>query len=149
MLKMIKSPFLLLLSFGFVLSFSACKSDTKEAETLLNQEIMKVHDEVMPKMGEINRMKRQLSEYKDAVPDDNAEMKDSLINAILLLAKTEDNMNDWMAGYKYPNPDMQHDQIMKYLKGQQDTIQQINNEVFMTIAIGNGLLKNASKNVKE
>lgn len=149
MLKMTKSPFLLLLAFGFVLSFSACKSENKEAETLLNQEIMKVHDEVMPKMGDINRMKRQLSAYKDEVPDDNAEMKDSLINAILLLAKTEDNMNDWMSGYKYPNPEMKHDDMMKYLKGQQDTIKQINDDVFMTIAIGNGLLKNAPKSVKE
>lgn len=149
MLKMIKSPFFVLLVLGFLLSFSACKSENKEAETLLNQEIMKVHDEVMPKMGDINRMKRQLSAYKDEVPDDNAAMKDSLINAILLLAKTEDNMNDWMAGYKYPNPEMKHDDIMKYLKGQQDTIKQINDDVFMTIAIGNGLLKNAPKSVKE
>lgn len=146
---MIKSPFVLLLAFGFLLSFAACKSENKEAETLLNQEIMKVHDEVMPKMGDINRMKRQLSAYKDEVSDDNAAMKDSLINAILLLAKTEDNMNDWMAGYKYPNPDMKHDEMMKYLQGQQDTIKQINNDVFMTIAIGNGLLKNAPKSVKE
>ncbi len=149
MLKMIKSPFVLLLAFGFLLSFAACKSENKEAETLMNQEIMKVHDEVMPKMGDINRMKRQLSAYKDEVPDDNAAMKDSLINAILLLAKTEDNMNDWMAGYKYPNPEMKHDDMMKYLQGQQDTIKQINNDVFMTIAIGNGLLKNAPKSVKE
>ncbi len=149
MLKMIKSPFFVLLVLGFLLSFSACKSENKEAETLLNQEIMKVHDEVMPKMGDINRMKRQLSAYKDEVPDDNAAMKDSLINAILLLAKTEDNMNDWMAGYKYPNPEMKHDDIIKYLKGQQDTIKQINDDVFMTIAIGNGLLKNAPKSVKE
>ena len=146
---MIKNPFLLLLAFGFILSFSACKSENKEAETLLNQEIMKVHDEVMPKMGDINRMKRQLGAYKDEVPDDNAAMKDSLINAILLLAKTEDNMNDWMAGYKYPNPEMKHDDMMKYLKGQQDTIKQINDDVFMTIAIGNGLLKNAPKSIKE
>ena len=149
MLKMIKNSFFVLLSFGFVLFFSACKSENKEAETLLNQEIMKVHDEVMPKMGEINRIKRQLGAYKDEVPDDNAAMKDSLINAILLLAKTEDNMNDWMSGYKYPNPEMKHDEMMKYLTGQQDTIKQINNEVFMTIAIGNGLLKNAPKTVKE
>ena len=149
MLKMIKSPFVVLLALGFALSFAACKSENKEAETLLNQEIMKVHDEVMPKMGEINRMKRQLGEYKDAVSDENAAMKDSLINAILLLAKTEDNMNDWMAGYKYPNPEMKHDEMMTYLKGQQDTIQQINNDVFMTIAIGNGLLKNVPKSEKE
>lgn len=149
MLKMIKSPFFVLLSLGFLLSFSACKSENKESETLLNQEIMKVHDEVMPKMGDINRMKRQLGAYKDEVPDENAAMKDSLINVILLLAKTEDNMNDWMAGYKYPNPEMKHNDMMKYLKGQQDTIKQINNDVFMTLAIGNGLLKNAPKSVKE
>jgi hypothetical protein len=144
-----KIPFLLLIVWGFVASFSACKNDDKEAETKLNQEIMKVHDEVMPKMGELNRMKRQLNAYKDAVPDDNAAMKDSLINAILVLSKTEDNMNDWMSGYKYPNPDMKHDELIKYLKGQHDTIKQINNDVFMTVAIGNGLLKNAPKSTNE
>jgi hypothetical protein len=144
-----KIPFLLLLILGFILPFSACKNEDKEAETQLNQDIMKVHDEVMPKMGELNRMKRQLNAYKDAVPDDNAAMKDSLINAILIVAKTEDNMNDWMSGYKYPNPDMKHGDMMTYLKGKQDTIKQVNNDVFMTIAIVNGLLKNAPKSVKE
>ncbi len=146
-MKRISFP--LLIVFGFVLSFTACKNEDKESETKLNQEIMKVHDEVMPKMGELNRMKRQLSAYKDEVPDDNAAMKDSLINAILILSQTEDNMSDWMTNYKYPNPDLKHDDIIKYLKGQQDSIKQINNDVFMTIAIGKGLLKNAPKSVKE
>jgi hypothetical protein len=146
---MIKSKFLIGLFLGFTLLFTACDNTDKEAESKLNQEIMKVHNEVMPKMGELNRMKRQIGAYKDAVSDDNAEMKDSLINAILLLAKTEDNMNDWMGGYKYPNPDIKHDEMMRYLKGKQDTIKQISNDIFMTIAIGNGLLKNAPASVKE
>ena len=146
---MMKRVFFLLIATNLFLSFSACKSEDKESETNLNQEIMKIHDEVMPKMGDLNRMKRQLNAYKDEVPDDNAAMKDSLINAILVLSKTEDNMNDWMASYKYPNPEMKHEEMMKYLKGQQDTIKQINNDVFMSIAIGNGLLKNAPKSVKE
>jgi hypothetical protein len=144
-----KRIFFPLLFLGFVLSFAACDNSDKEAESKLNQEIMKVHDEVMPKMSELNRMKRQIGAFKDAVPDDNAEMKDSLINAILMLAKTEDNMNDWMGSYKYPNPDIKHEEMMKYLKGKQDTIKQISNEVFMTIAIGNGLLKGAPASVKE
>ena len=146
---MMKKSFLLFLAMGFILSFAACKSENKEAETKLNQEIMAVHDEVMPKMGDLNRMKRQLSAFKDEVSDDNAAMKDSLINAILILAKTEDNMNDWMTNYKYPNPEMKHDEMMKYLNGQKDTIKQINNDVFMSIAIANGLLKSAPKTEKE
>ncbi|MBL7815110.1 MAG: hypothetical protein JNL70_08870 [Saprospiraceae bacterium] len=146
---MMKRLFFLLLTIGFIATLEACKNEDKETEAKLNQEIMKIHDEVMPKMGDLNRMKRQLSAYKDEVPDDNAAMKDSLINAILLLAKTEDNMNDWMANYKYPNPDLKHDEMLKYLKGQQDTIKQINNDVFMTLAIGNGLLKNAPQSARE
>ena len=149
MLKMMKRPFFLLFALGFLMLFTACKNEEKESETKLNQEIMKVHDEVMPKMAELNRMKRQISAYKDFVSDDNAEMKDSLINAILLLSKTEDNMSDWMGNYRYPNPDAKHEEMMTYLKGKQDTIKQISNDVFMTLAIGNGLLKNAPKAVKE
>ena len=81
-----------------------CGNDDKEIETKLNEEVMVVHNEVMPKMGEASRLKRQLATFKQTVPDENAALKDSLINTILLLAKSEDMMSDWMANYKYPNP---------------------------------------------
>ena len=127
----------------------ACNSDDKAAESKINQEIMVVHDDVMPKMGEINRLKRQLNTYKDNVPDDNAELKDSLINAILMLAKMEDNMNDWMGNYKYPNPDAPHADMMKYLTGQRDTVKQLGNDIYMTLAIGKGLLGNVPDSLKK
>jgi hypothetical protein len=125
--------------FAFIIG---CKDENKESESKINQDIMAVHDDVMPKMGEVNRLKRQLSQYKDAVPEDNAEMKDSLINAILLLSKMEDNMNDWMGNYKYPNPDITHEQMIKYLAGQRDTVKQLSNDIYLSIGIANGFLKN-------
>jgi hypothetical protein len=128
--------FLMCLTFG-------CKNDNKEAESKINQEIMAVHDDIMPKMGEVNRLKRQLSNYKDAVSEDDAETKDSLINAILILAKMEDGMNDWMGNYKYPNPDLSHDDMLKYLTGQRDSIKHLSDDIYLSIGVANGFLKNA------
>lgn len=130
--------------FMFLTMFIACTSDTnKESETKIHQDIMAVHDDIMPKMGELNHLKREIAAYKDVVPMDNAELKDSLINGILMLSKMEDNMNDWMGNYKYPNPDITHDEMLKYLTGQKDSIKLLSNDIYMSIAVANGLLKNA------
>ena len=128
--------------FTFIIG---CDNGNKESESKINQEIMAVHDDIMPKMSEVNRLKRRLSAFKDDVPEDNAEMKDSLINAILLLSKMEDNMNDWMGNYKYPNPDATHEQMLKYLTGQRDTLTQLSNDIYLSIGIANGFLKNTAQ----
>jgi hypothetical protein len=122
-----------------------CNNDKKESESAINKDIMVVHEDIMPKMSEINRLKRQLGRYKDSVSDENAEMKDSLINTILMLSKMEDGMSDWMDHYKYPNPDITHDSMMKYLTGQRDTVKHLSDDIYMSIAIANGFLKNVPK----
>ena len=122
-----------------------CNNQHKESESKLNRDIMAVHEDVMPKMAEVNRLKRQLSQFKDATPDENAEMKDSLINTILMLSKMEDNMSDWMDNYKYPNPDVTHEQMLTYLSGQRDTVKHLSDDIYMSIAIANGFLKNTVK----
>jgi hypothetical protein len=137
---------LLCVLFFFALG---CKNANKESETKLNQDIMVVHNEIMPKMGEINRLKRQLGNYKDMVSEDNAEMKDSLINTILMLAKMEDSMNDWMGNYKYPNPDITHEEMVKYLTGQRDTVKLLSDDIYMSIAVANGFLNKAPKTEKD
>jgi hypothetical protein len=126
-----------------------CKDAAKESESKLNQDIMVVHDDIMPKMGEINRLKRQLGTYKDMVSEDDAEMKDSLINTILMLAKMEDNMNDWMGNYKYPNPDISHDEMIKYLTGQRDSVKLLSDDIYMSIAVANGFVNKMPKDSKD
>ena len=122
-----------------------CKNENKENESAINKEIMVVHDEIMPKMSEINRIKRQLGRYKESISDENAESKDSIINTILMLSKVEDGMNDWMENYKYPNPDITHDAMMTYLTGQRDSIKHLSDDIYMSIAVANGFLKNSPK----
>jgi hypothetical protein len=132
----------------FTIVFVACKNDDKAAQANLTKEIMAVHDEVMPKMGELDRLKKQLSVYKDAVPDENAPMKDSLINAILLLSKMEDNMMDWMGNFKQTDSEAKPDERLRYLQGQRDSVKQMSNEIYMSLSIAQELLKNAPDSLK-
>jgi hypothetical protein len=136
------------LFFTLVLVSIGCKNELKESAAKINQEIMEEHDKVMPKMSEINRLKRQLNTYRGIVSDENAALKDSLINAHLVLSKTEDSMTDWMGKYKYPDAERSPEDMVKYLTGQKDTISQIGNDVFMSLAVGKSLLNGAPDSIK-
>jgi hypothetical protein len=136
------------LFFTLVLLTISCNNELKETAAKINQEIMEEHDKVMPKMSEINRLKRQLNTFRGIVSDDNASLKDSLINAHLVLSKTEDMMTDWMEKYKYPDPERSPEDMVKYLTGQKDTISQIGNDVFMSLAVGKSLLSGAPDSIK-
>ena len=129
-------------------ALTGCGNDDKEIETKLNEEVMVVHNEVMPKMGEASRLKRQLATFKQTVPDENAALKDSLINTILLLAKSEDMMSDWMANYKYPNPAAKHEDLVIYLKSQKDSIRQVSDAMYMSLAIAKGFLNQMPDSIK-
>ena len=129
-------------------ALSSCNNDNKLKEEKLNDEVMAVHNEIMPKMAEVNRLKRQLKSYKETVSDENVALKDSVINAILLLSKSEDLMNDWMANYKYPNPDAKHEELINYLSGQKDSIKLVSDNMFMSMAVAQGFLKNMPDSIK-
>lgn len=126
----------------------SCKNDNKELHKKLNDEVMAVHDEIMPKMAEINRLKRQLNAYKATVSDDNVALKDSLINTILLLSESEDLMNDWMKNFKFPDESMKHEDVVTYLTNQKDSIKQVGDIMYKSMAIANGFVKEMPDSLK-
>jgi hypothetical protein len=130
------------------LIWSACEGRGKEEETKLYDEVMQFHNEAMPKMAEVNRLKRQLKDYNETVSADSAALKDSLINSILILSKAEDGMNDWMSKFNYPNTQLSHDESMKYLSAQKDSVKKVNDDIFMGIAVAKGFLKSAPDSLK-
>lgn len=144
---MINKQFFTLFFVGILL-FMGCHNEQKETAASLHLQIMNEHDKIMPKAIEINRLKRQLKVYNDIVPVDNALLKDSLINGILVLSKSEDIMNDWMANYKYPDPKRSTEDMVKYLTAQKDTITEVGNSIFMSLAIGKSLISNAPDSLK-
>jgi hypothetical protein len=76
--------------------FSACRE-----KSTLEQEVIAVHDEVMPKLGELNKDRRNLQDILKNTTDEN--VKAELLQAITALEKADDGMMDWMADWKVPS----------------------------------------------
>lgn len=86
----------LLIFICLVSLFSACRE-----KSTLEQEVIAVHDEVMPKLGELNKDRRNLQDILKNTTDEN--VKAELLQAITALEKADDGMMDWMADWKVPS----------------------------------------------
>ena len=70
------------------LAFSACNTEQSAQEKLWD-EMMAVHDEVMPKMGDLNRLSRNIRAQLDTVPPIDTQQKlqqNKLQNSLIFLA---------------------------------------------------------------
>lgn len=125
-----------------------CTNDDKESETKLNAEVMDIHNGIMPKMGEMHRLKRQLTSYKEIIPDDSVALKISVINSIMQLAKSEDMMSDWMSNYKYPNPEAKHEDLIVYLRNQKDSIKRVSDTMYVSLGIAKVFIPKMPDSIK-
>lgn len=104
----LKKTTLLLLSI-IAISFTGCKNEQKESKNLVEaqniyKEAIEIHDEVMPKMSEINSLTKQLEQRKDSMAmaaEDNAELIQDIDSGINDLKQANDAMQDWMKNVKY------------------------------------------------
>ena len=130
----------------------ACTNEKKtqeSAQDALRVELMAIHDDVMPKMGELTRIAGQL---KDLLATDStlaAEPRAELERAIDQMAIAEEGMMDWMAAFKQPESlraQMDHAAIMKYLEKEKQTISTVADQINQGIETGKRLLEAHTEN---
>lgn len=74
-----------------------------EAEYALKKmhtEVMEIHDEVMPRMSDIGKLKKQL---KEKLNSPETTKQDSIQQLIYQLEEADNAMMDWMGNFKKPN----------------------------------------------
>lgn len=128
-----------LISLG--LGTTACNRQAEEnnqKQTILWYEMMEIHDEVMPKTSEINRLSRNLKGMKEEVP----EIYESQYNlALQNLEIAEEGMMTWMSELK-PLDQLrkatEHGDIMNYLTEEKGKITEVKKN--MLSSIGNAEL---------
>lgn len=75
--------------------FASCRE-----KSTLEKQVMAIHDEVMPKLGELNKDRKALQKILKSTTDEN--IKSELLKAITGLENADDGMMDWMAEWKVP-----------------------------------------------
>lgn len=91
---------LLLSCFLVACNSSGVDSDVKYKLDNLHQEVMDVHDAVMPELGTINKLRKQL---KKRLKDDTETQKDKIQDLIYRLGDADDAMMTWMGEFKKPS----------------------------------------------
>jgi len=123
--------------FGLLL-FSSCKDGFTPDVQKLYDEVMVIHDEVMPEMGTIHNLKKKL---KKVLKDPEAEFDAKMINEqITALDYADDSMMDWMHQFKVPKDASEEEQLV-YLEDQKQKMTKVNLEM-------KSIIKNARNAVK-
>ena len=114
-------PFLATLLFAFAL-FS-CGQQTSAAENRevedLKQEVMGVHDKIMPRVGTLMSLKKQLKEKAtqiDTAEGASKEKAAAIAIAIKQLEEADEAMMQWMRTYQDPDQAVGKAKALEYLE---------------------------------
>lgn len=103
----------------------SCGNKT-EAIKKLSDEVLRVHDEVMPKMQDIVNLKKDLQAIADSTLD--ADVATSIHAEIEKLTTADENMMQWMRDYNGPAADATDEQKIAYYNTELEKINTVKTE---------------------
>ncbi|MEM9990929.1 MAG: hypothetical protein AAF738_04140 [Bacteroidota bacterium] len=122
-------PLIALFLGSFTMACNQASKKEQEQQTVLWYEMMEVHDEVMPRISEVNRLSRNLKKMKDNIPYIlTSEYQKALQN----LEAAEDGMMEWMVELQQLDEmrkTMRHEEIMAYLNKEKERIEQVSKDI--------------------
>ena len=103
--------------------------DATEGNQALYDEVMKVHDEVMPKMNDIYKLKEELKNQIISTPDMAAEKKKEIEGMIVKLDSASEGMMAWMRNFN-PLPDsLGEEQAREYLENEMEKVKKVKHDI--------------------
>lgn len=113
------------------------ESNSDSPNEALYDQVMDVHDEVMPKMDEIMKLKRELQDKIANTPDMVVERKAKLEQVISNLDSASNAMMDWMHKFN-PLPDSVDQELAReYLESEMERIKKVKTQMLEAIEKGN------------
>lgn len=103
------------------LSVIACKKETPKGEQQYKS-VMAIHDSVMPRMGELMSLRKQLQETQ------TPQNKDTVAALMTKMELANKGMMDWMYQFKKPE-DLESETALQYLNQEKLKIQQVKADI--------------------
>jgi len=111
--------------------------EQKKSQDDLAKEVMAIHDEVMPRMGELVGFRKQLKTKINAWTQTNTAESDAVIMEATALVEKLDaadkGMMDWMHEYNGGQGLYEHELIMEYLRDEKSKIEKVRTDMNLSI----------------
>ncbi len=106
-------------------STSTSDMDTTSTNQALYDQVMDIHDEVMPKMEDIYTLKKKLQDQIAATPDMVVEEKQALEKRIARLDSVGNLMMDWMHKFSPVADTVDQEVAREYLESEMEKIRRV------------------------
>ena len=109
----------------------------------LEAQVMAIHDEVMPKMKDINDILVQLRKIKATVketPEGKLESPDGMEQVMGSLKLAEQGMWDWMKSYSDTKATLQEDQLKSFYEKELEKVNKVKADMLGSIEKGQAWL---------
>lgn len=124
-----KSTLLILIPF---IILSACNSNEQEQQELF-KEVMSIHDEVMPKMGSLKALAKQLNTKADSLALDSLTDNSAQVEEMKKMARdlkdANESMMEWMRQFEQVEKGTPHGEVIQYLTEQRKQIKKVRDDM--------------------
>lgn len=124
---------------GVVLFAFSCQQSSSPSDQLYD-EVMYIHDEVMPKVHNVHKLSKQLKEKMEA--EGLEEVQKAQIKSTLdQLDAADKAMWDWMNAFERPDASLGEEKVMALLKAEKEKISKVSEMILSSITAAEGLLQ--------
>jgi paraquat-inducible protein B len=120
-----KEMVLLFLTSLVLLLMSSCENKEKEVENELYEEVMVIHDSIMPAMKDITILQKQIKQRISTLDSSSAEEYDKLLSQRERLDQAHESMMEWMRTFDKDLENRSHEEIIEYLEDRKKRIAQV------------------------
>lgn len=139
MKKLIKVSFLVMFPLLALTVISCQETDKNKA---LENEVMEVHDEVMPEMDNVMKLKKELKEKLDEADSSRAKRIKEAINE---LEKADEGMMNWMREYDSPAGSLSEEEAKQYLQQEKEKITKVKEQMKASQTLARALLESSDE----
>ena len=132
-----------LLTIAGLLSAISCKDSKKMDEPTRMEQVMDIHDEVMPKMGTLGKLVGQLKPMADSLGAESIEAK-----AMKDLQQANKSMMDWMQGFgnRFDSEEIMNGKELseekeQWLKEEEEKVKKVKEDINASIQRAEEILK--------
>lgn len=115
--------------------FVACQPSKEFDSGALKEEVMAIHDEVMPKMGELRKVRKAVMLLADSLMQINPDSAAMLTALADNIEGANEGMMQWMREYE-PDYEGTEEEIKVYLEKQKEAIERVKAAMDSSLAEG-------------